>query len=167
MANQKTKKTTKSTPKSTKSPKTTKATKTTKPAKTAKPAKQDHTMAIIISVVVAVLAVAAIVVGLVLIINKVSRSKRVGTYEISSLYLNGEEENSVDLLKALGLTASIELRDDNTCTVNLFGEQNECTYTDTALHMTESDTDTPYTYQNNEITITDNGNSMTFARKTE
>lgn len=155
--------------------KTTKATKTTKTTKAANvaPAKKSTTtkkksiLGPIIGAIVAAITIIGIVIGVALLVDNINKGHRAGKYELISLYINDQEENSVDLLKALGLSASLELREDGTCTVDIFGQSRECTYNDTAFHMIDSDTDTPYTYADKEITFEDGGNSMTFSRVEE
>ncbi|MBR0403231.1 hypothetical protein IJI55_01630 [Candidatus Saccharibacteria bacterium] len=142
---------------------TAKTTKTTK-----KTNKKTTNIAIpIIGGIIAAFAIVGVVIGATIIVDNINKSKRVGAYKLSSLYLNGEEENSVDLLNALGLTADIELRNDNTCTTNIFGESHTCTYDDTTLYIADTNTNTPYTYENNTIQFESNGNRMTFTRISE
>ncbi|MBR3135340.1 hypothetical protein IKG54_02110 [Candidatus Saccharibacteria bacterium] len=146
-----------------------KTAKTTKaPAKSTKTTKKNSSIIMpIIGGVIASLVIVGIVIGATVIVDNISKSKRVGMYKLSSLYLNGEQENSVSLLDSLGLSANIELRSDGTCTTNIFGEKRDCTYDDKELHMSDTNTNTPYTYERDSITFENNGNRMTFTRVTE
>ena len=69
------------------------------------------------------------------------------------------------MVEALGLTATIELREDGTCTVDIFGDTDECTYTDTAI--TTGTTTTAYTYADSSLTFKQEGNELTFTRNKE
>lgn len=151
----------------TKTTKTTPKTTKTKSSEKVAPKNNNHLVGTIVGGIVGALVIIGIIVGVTLIVDSINKAKRVGTYNLTSLYMNNETENSVDLLKSLGLTASVTLEKEGKCSVEIFGEKSACTYTDTELKMTDTDTTTSYTYSNDEITFIKDGNKMTFTRAKE
>lgn len=114
---------------------------------------------LVIGVVVAIAVVAAVV-AVVLFMNK---PNVVGTYELVSMEQNGETVGNMDSLKSLGLTATMELKEDKTGTLNIFGETQQLTYDD--KNITSDGQAVPYKFENNKLTMEQDGQKMVFEKK--
>ena len=169
--------------KSTKSTKakTTKTVKTTKPAaKAAKVVKTQKTakamkaapkkvekkngkkwlVAIIVVAIVAVLAATG-----VFVYAKFFASPNIaGTYELTGMESNGEDQSaSLGVLKGLGLEATLELKEDKTGKLNLFGDESDVTYDKDQI--TIDDGTAKYNYKDGTITLEENGTKLIFSVK--
>lgn len=123
----------------------------------------------IIGISIAGVVVIAIAVTLVVLINNGVFTKLdiTGTYSLVGMK-DGERtytKDDLQLLKSFGLTVSLELREDKTGTLNLFGDKTEFTYDSKNLIMDGEKT--PYTLNDNEITMEHNGSSLTFSKAVE
>lgn len=136
---------------------------TEKAKKTTKTNKKQSIAGPIIGAVVAAIVIIAVLIGGIVLIDHIKRSNRAGNYEIVNIVVDGEDAtDQIDLLKALGLTAEIELREDGTCHYNILGDEADCTYTQENITF-ENET-SGYTYENGELVFEKDGNKLTFKK---
>ena len=158
----KTAKVTKPAPKAEKVVKTQKTTKTVKaaPKKVERKNGKKCLIAIIIVAIVAVLAAA----GVFVYTKFFSAPNIVGTYELTGMESNGEDQSaSLGVLKGLGLEATLELKEDKTGKLNLFGEESDVTYNKDQI--TINDDTANYNYKDGTITLEENGTKLIFSIK--
>ena len=110
--------------------------------------------------IVAVIVVVAIVVAAVLLMNKANIA---GTYDLISMEQNGESVGDIDKLKELGFTATLELKEDKTGVLNVFGQSQDITYDD--KNITSDGQAVPYKFADNKITLEQDGQKMVFQKK--
>ena len=114
----------------------------------------------IVLVFLAISTIALIIAMLIgiIILNKIDNSSikiMVGHYKMTTLiYEDGKEEN-VEQLEELGLTVTLELSEDGTGTIDIFGETNKLTYNENNI-IVEGETSL-YTFENDTITMQQKG----------
>ncbi len=88
----------------------------------------------------------------------------VGYYELYEMHSDDENYSYDDLqsLKSLGLIVTLELRDDKTGTLNLFGETMELTYDNS--NMTVDGESAPYNVEDGKITMEQDGEKLVFQK---
>ena len=157
----------KSAKKTTKTNKAAKATTTNKVVKTTpvkKPSakKADgkmHKGLFIGIIIAAVVAVAAAVICFFCF----GRANVVGSYELTGIERNGEDQSSsLDILEGLGMTASLELKDDKTGELDLFGEKTPLTFDGNQITM--NGVSTEFTYKDGQLSLENNGAKLTFTK---
>lgn len=89
-----------------------------------------------------------------------------GYYELYEMSSDDENYSHEDLeaLKALGLSVTLELREDKTGTLELFGEEMELTYD--GGNMIVDGESAPYTVEDDKISMEQDGEKLVF-QKTE
>ena len=95
------------------------------------------------------------------------KSQIVGTYDLVSATGNGVSitESQMDTMKALGMTATIEVRDDGTATMDLFGEKMELTYNLNKMVFSSNGSDAKFTFDGTEIAFSEDGTSLVFTKR--
>lgn len=93
-------------------------------------------------------------------------SKLVGNYELSKaegvgINLTGEQ---IDALKAIGMTATLEIKDNNTAVMDLFGEKLNFTYNLTKMIFTCEGKDEKFTFDGKKIAFNNEGRSLEFTK---
>ena len=86
------------------------------------------------------------------------KSEIVGTYELISFAAGSTSytEEQLSTLKAAGKTATLEIREDNTATMDLFGMTNEMTY--------NKGQNVKATFKDGILTLKDNSGTMEFRK---
>ena len=90
----------------------------------------------------------------------------VGTYELISMTTedNSVNEQTIQGLSQMGFVATLELKDDGTAEMNVYGKKMTLTY-DLNKMVFKADGDmVPFTFEDGRITFTQDGNSMTFQK---
>lgn len=120
----------------------------------------------IIKTCVIIAAVVLVIVAIYLIFNKNGLGSKniVGYYELYEMSSDDEDYSYEDLqnLKSLGLEVTLELRDDKTGTLNLFGETMDLTYDN--KNMTVDGEYAPYKVDDNKITMEQDGQKLVFQK---
>lgn len=95
------------------------------------------------------------------------KSQIVGTYDLVSATGNGVSitESQMDTMKALGMTATLEVRDDGTATMDLFGEKMELTYNLNKMVFSSNGSDAKFTFDGTEIAFSEDGTSLVFTKR--
>lgn len=139
--------------------------------------KQKSKKGLIIGCIVAVLVIALIAVSVIAVIksgligekllgqNKIK--ELVGNYDLIEM-TEGEEvttKEDIDLLKKFGLIVSLELREDGTGTLDLFGDTEELNFDD--KNITADDEEVPYTFEENKLTMEKEDTKLVFEKITE
>jgi len=98
--------------------------------------------------------------------NKASEKNIAGTYELVEMSDTTQIYSTEDLesLKKLGITLSMELREDRTGAIDLFGEAMELTYD--SKNITVNDQPAPYTIYEDRITLEKDGDKLVFQKVT-
>lgn len=150
--------------KATKAVKETKTVKAEAP-KTEKKAKKSH-KGLIIGIIFAVLAIALAGCIAVYVYLSMNLTYLVGNYTLTGMWQNGEDQSaSIQLLEGFGLSATMELKDDKTGTMHLFGTDSELTYDKDKMVI--NDKDVPFTYKDGQITFSENDASLTFTKDSD
>ena len=95
------------------------------------------------------------------------KSEIVGTYDWVSAtgnYMNITEEQ-IDALKAIGVSATLEVRDDNTAEMDIYGNKVEITYNLSKMIFIVNGKNTKFTFDGSKITIVSNGTTMVFLKR--
>ena len=111
-------------------------------------------------IVVSIILIIAIIIGIVLLNknNNSSLKNIAGDYKMTSLtYEDGEEEN-VEKLEKLGFTVTLELKEDGTGLINIFGEMKEISYN--SENMTIDGEILEYNFKNNSISMQIEGSNI-------
>ena len=96
--------------------------------------------------------------------GKADKPSPVGTFTLSGMSEDGEEtsQEDLDLLASLGLSVTMEIKEDGTGVLNLFGEEMEFTW-DADNIIVEGEKQ-PYTFDGTTFTMESDGTSMTFTK---
>ncbi len=91
----------------------------------------------------------------------------VGSYTLSGMEENGEakSQEDLDLLASMGLTLTMEVREDKTGMMDLFGEQLEFEWDDESIIV--DGVKQPYTFDGTTLTMENDGTKMTFTLNTD
>ena len=101
--------------------------------------------------------------------GSVDKSKFVGSWGLES----GSDENldadSIELMKSLGLEVTLTLKDDDTGTLNLFGEEMNITWsassaTEGKIEMEEAGS-ANMKIEDEKLVLSDDSSSMTFSKQ--
>lgn len=95
------------------------------------------------------------------------KSEIVGTYDWVSAtgnYMNITEEQ-IDALKAIGVSATLEVRDDGTATMDIAGEKTELTYNLNKMTFTSDGKTFKFTFDGKKLTFTGNGSVLVFVKQ--
>ena len=165
------------------------AASTPAPTPAAAPAPKKNT-GLIIGIICAVLVVVAVVVVLlVLNLNKKPEEKKnpgennaqtsqldtstvVGSYLLSDVQVDSTEEGAefgAAMMKMFIGSISLEIKEDHTGVMNAMGEKTEFKWDDknlTAKGESGDDEAIPYTYKDGKFTMTEDGASLIFEKKT-
>ena len=138
--------------------KAAKAVPADKPA-TRKAESRKHFGVFIGIIIAAVVAVAAAVVCFICF----GRQNLVGTYKLTGIERDGEDQSSsISILEGLGMKATMELKDDKTGEMDLFGEKSEVKYDNNQITINNNATD--YEYKDGKFSTTINGAKLTFTK---
>ena len=93
----------------------------------------------------------------------------VGNYELVGMVQNGTEANADDIarMKALGLEVKLEMKSDNTFTLDLFGEMRSGAWkakSASECEITLDNQPVPCTLDGDKLTLAQNNNELTFQR---
>ncbi len=96
-----------------------------------------------------------------------SKEKIVGTYDLISANGGGMNlsEERIEQFRAMGLTATLEVRDDNTAEMDIFGQKVEMTYNFSKMIFTTNGKNTKFKFDGSSITIVSNGTTMVFEKR--
>lgn len=122
--------------------------------------------------VLALLLVAAMVFGLAACSSgggggASEKPSPVGKYTMTGMEENGEatSQEDLDLLTSLGLTVTLEIKEDGTGILDLFGEQVEFEWD--ADNLTVDGSKQPYTFDGKTLIMETNETKMTFTLDAE
>lgn len=95
-----------------------------------------------------------------------------GTYEITAMVSDGEEASTEDLelMKSFGMEVNLDLNEDMTMDIDLFGEKIEGTWeikSATELAVTMEGQTVTATVDGDNITLEQDGSTLTFTKKAE
>ncbi len=98
--------------------------------------------------------------------GSVNKSKIVGTYELSKAEGVGISltQEQIDSMKAIGLTATLEIKDDNTAVMDIFGEKLDFTYDLRKMVFTYEDKDEKFTFDGEKIAFNNEGRALEFTK---
>ena len=115
---------------------------------------------LVLGFIIAIILIIATVIG-IRMLNKsdnYSTKEMVGDYKMTTLIYEDGEEDNVEQLESLGLIVTLELREDGTGTIDIFGEINELTYNEN--NITLKGEKSSYVFQNNTISIQQEGGTL-------
>lgn len=129
---------------------------------------QKNNKSLIICIIIAVVVV-ALAIGGYFVFYRGNNNNIAGQYELYEMTSGDESYTNEELesLKALGLKVTLELKEDHTGTLDLFGENMELTYDN--KNMIVDGKAEPYTVKDDKITLEQEGEKLVFqkADKTE
>lgn len=128
--------------------------------KTTEKTKKSNKGLIIGGIIGAIVLIAAIIA--LVVINPFKKVDLTGNYELTALEVNGEDQTStLDLMKAFGISATLEIENDKEGKLSIFGDEAKFTYDGKKFHFEKSDddeedmpTEANYTTKDDTITIT-------------
>ena len=96
-----------------------------------------------------------------------TKQKLVGTYDLVSIKTDEstETEELLNFYKNLGLTATLEIRDDNTAELNVFGQKSEMTYNLNKMIFTIDGKNKKFKFDGSKLTIGDSDTNMVFVKR--
>lgn len=124
----------------------------------------------IIGCIITIIVLALIAVGVFFTVKTIkanSLKKLIGNYDLISMEENGEvtTEEDIQTLKKWGFTVTMELREDKTGKLDLFGDVEEFSYDKDKL-TTEKE-EIPYTFEDNQFTMEQDGTKLVFKKIVE
>ena len=122
-----------------------------------------------IGVVAAIACVLVLCFALVGCGGGVDKSKFVGSWELVSSDAEGLDANAIETMKSLDLTVTLTLNNDDTGTLDLFGEESAVTWKATnasegTISM-EGVGDANLKFEGDNLVMVDDTSSMTFAKQ--
>ena len=123
--------------------------------------KSNKGIIVVVFIVIAVIAVIA-----AFVIGKKTRDLT-GKYELIDMKANDNaiSQSDIEKMKKLGLTVTLEMREDGTGTLNMFGEKKKLTYNEKKITVEGDSAD--YTFEDEKLTFKENGEEMVFERVSE
>ena len=120
----------------------------------------------VIAAIACVLALCFVLVGCG---GGVDKSKFVGSWELISSDAEGMDANAIETMKSLDLTVTLTLNNDDTGTLDLFGEESDVTWKATnasegTISM-EGVGDANLKFEGDNLVMVDDTSSMTFAKQ--
>ena len=96
--------------------------------------------------------------------NAVEKPSPVGTYTLSSMEEGGEEvpQDDLNMLAEMGLKVTMEVKEDGTGAIDLFGEMLEFTWDDN--YITVDDQQQSYEFDGTNFSMTNDDIKMTFTK---
>jgi hypothetical protein len=96
-----------------------------------------------------------------------AKEKIVGTYDLVSSRGGGMDisEQQMEIFRASGLSATLEVRDDNTAEMDIYGNKVEMTYNLSKMIFIVNGKNTKFTFDGSKITIVSNGTTMVFLKR--
>ncbi len=93
-------------------------------------------------------------------------SKYVGTYELTKAQGVGINLTSeqIDALKVVGMTATLEMKDDNTAVMDLFGEKLDFTYDLKKMIFIHEGKNEKFTFDGEKIAFNNEGRELEFTK---
>lgn len=128
--------------------------------KTTEKAKKSNKGLIIGGIIGAIVVIVAVIA--LVVINPFKKVDLTGNYELTALEVNGEDQTStLGLMKAFGISATLEIENDKEGKLSIFGDEAKFTYDGKKFHFEKSDDDeedmpieADYTTKDDTITIT-------------
>ena len=74
-------------------------------------------------------------------------------------------KEDLEALKKLGFEVKLDMREDKTGTLSLFGEDTELTYD--SKNITIKEESAPYTFEDNKISMEQNGSKLVFEKEVD
>lgn len=146
-----------------------------------KTAKCSNKKGLIIGCIIAAVVVIAAIIALI-VINPFKKASMVGKYDLTGMTSNGEDQSeALSALKAFGIDAELEVYDDKSGAINIFGQDSKFTYDNNKFYfensISEDDEDVEeddsinreaeYSFKDNKITIKAEDEEMVFTKKSE
>lgn len=96
-----------------------------------------------------------------------AKGKIVGVYDLVSARGGGMDisDEKMEEFKAMGLSATLEVREDNTAGMDIYGSKVEMTYNLSKMIFTVDGKNTKFTFDGSRITIVTNGTTMVFVKR--
>ena len=120
-----------------------------------------------ITVLVAAAVVLLVIIAIIAVrCGRTDAKDIVGTYEIVSV--EGEDNSlsadDIEQMKDMDLTMTLDVRDDATAVMDVFGEKTEITYDLGDKTMEIDGQKVPFTYEDKQLEIKQNGSVMIFKK---
>ncbi len=98
--------------------------------------------------------------------SAVDKSKFIGEYELSKAEGVGISlsQEQIDSMKAIGLTATLEIKDDGTAVMDIFGEKLNLTYDLRKMTFTYEGKDEKFTFDGSRVAFNNEGRSLEFTK---
>ena len=98
--------------------------------------------------------------------SKVKKSDFVGSYELSKAEGVGISltQEQIDAMKAIGLSATLDIKEDNTAIMNVFGEEIHFTYDLRKMIFTCEGKDEKFTFDGKTIAFNNEGRKLEFTK---
>jgi len=90
-----------------------------------------------------------------------------GKYEIEKVESRDDNNLSDDDLRqmqSLGMTITLDVREDGTATMDIFGQSTDITYDTESMTMNVGGDEVPFSYKRGKLQIEQNGSTMIFAK---
>ena len=128
----------------------------------------------VVCVAVAVIVIIAALVVSTIAINAKKNSNKdeeksdnlkqmVGTYKLIEMSTDGRDQSEdVNTLDNLGLTVKLEINEDRTAKLSMFGDSTELTYDE--KEFKDKDSSIPYVYQDGKIQLEQENEKMVFEK---
>ena len=96
-----------------------------------------------------------------------SAAKKIaGTYELTSMSSDstGDMTEAIETIKALGLSITLELKEDGTGALKMLEQEEPFTYdaSKKTMKFSDAEEEIPFKYENKTISFEEDGASMTF-----
>lgn len=137
-----------------------------------KKSKKGVIICIVIAIVIVVLAIVLSIIAVNMKSTNNSNSSEtsietkesiVGDYKLVEIYTEGNNNSDdVNALDAVGLTVKLEINEDNTAKLSMFGETVEYTYNE--KEFINDDSIVSYTFENKRITLEEDDTKMVFEK---
>ena len=98
--------------------------------------------------------------------SSINKSKFVGTYELTraeGVGINLTREQ-IDSMKAVGITATLEIKDDGTAAMDVFGEKVELTYDLRKMTFSCNGKEEKFTFADDVVAFNNEGRKLEFTR---
>ena len=153
--------------------------KDTKKTEEGNTTKKPNKKGLIIGCIVAAVVVIAAIIALV-VINPFKKASMIGKYDLTGMTSKGEDQSEVlTALKNYGISAELEIVDNEKGNINIFGQDSKFTYDNDKFYfensISEEDSDSSedenvtreakYSFNDNKITLKVEEEEMIFSKK--
>ncbi len=95
------------------------------------------------------------------------KAQIVGTYDLVSASGSGINftEKEINAMKALGMSATLVVREDGTASMDVYGEKLELTYDLNKMVFTAEGSDAKFTFDGSRISFSEDGTTLVFEKR--